>query len=682
MFVVGEELACGVGVGGGGWGGWVGVRDRGGLSGGGVGTVALKVKEIAEIIDDNKISQDVVVENVQNALSQEDGEPQSVNEAEHSLETGSTRDETINKRTVSQVSEIEALPKTKPYVSATRTKVSSSPAHGVGVNESNRKQRISALLLNKKSDVGASDVDHHLRGRPPRNARRFADRGSNVEQRDPCDIHGRKEFDLRDILKKLKVKLVANSCVNQHHYGARCEKSERAREVKILLLNFDRLRMRCAMEEEVIARFLGALQADIADVGLPKQLVIIMDDEAPVYDTENEDDMVKETDELVYADQGEALVTQRVLNADVVKTGDDSSWLRNNIFCTKCTTKGKVCTIIIDGGSCDNMVAISMVEKLSLDVEDHAESYQLTWLKKGKRRQGITTSLLALMRDIQHCIDFLPGSTIPNKYTYRMNPKEFDELHKQVTELLNKGLICESISPCAIPTLLVPKHGGTFRMCIDSRAVNKITVKYRFPIPRFDDLIDQLHSATIFLKIDLRSGYHQIRMRPGDEWKTAFKTRDGLYEWMVMPFGLSNAPSTFMRLMNHVFKPFIGCFVVVYFDDILVFSKDTAQHLSHLQQVFCVLREQKLYANETKCHFLATEVVFLGYLVSGEGIRMDTTKVEVIRSWLTPTMIHDIRSFHGLASFYRRFIGNFSSIIAPMIECMKGGKFKWTVEAD
>ncbi|GKF32302.1 hypothetical protein Tco_0102100 [Tanacetum coccineum] len=115
-----------------------------------------------------------------------------------------------------------------------------------------------------------------------------------------------------------------------------------------------------------------------------------MDDEAPVYDTENEDDMVKETDELVYADQGEALVTQRVLNADVVKTGDDSSWLRNNIFCTKCTTKGKVCTIIIDGGSCDNMVAISMVEKLSLDVEDHAESYQLTWLKKGKRRQGLT----------------------------------------------------------------------------------------------------------------------------------------------------------------------------------------------------------------------------------------------------------------------------------------------------
>ncbi|GKA13332.1 retrovirus-related pol polyprotein from transposon 17.6 [Tanacetum coccineum] len=136
---------------------------------------------------------------------------------------------------------------------------------------------------------------------------------------------------------------------------------------------------------------------------------------------------------------------------------------------------------------------------------------------------GITTSLLALMRDIQRCIDFLPGSTIPNKPTYRINLKEFDELHKQVTKLLDKGLIRESMSPCAVPALLVPKHGGTFRMCIDSRAVNKITVKYRFPIPRFDDLIDQLHGATIFSKIDLQSGYHQICVHPEDEWRRLSK---------------------------------------------------------------------------------------------------------------------------------------------------------------
>ncbi|GJU52654.1 reverse transcriptase domain-containing protein [Tanacetum coccineum] len=289
---------------------------------------------------------------------------------------------------------------------------------------------------------------------------------------------------------------------------------------------------------------------------------------------------------------------------------------------------------------------------------------------------------LPQMRDIKYCIDFLPGSTIPNKPAYRINPKEINELHKQVTELCDKGLIRESISPCVIPALLVPKHDGTFHMCIDSRAVNKITFKYRFPIPRFNDLIDQLHEATVFSKIDLRSGYHQIRMHPRNEWKTTFKTRDGLYEWMVIPFGLCNAPSTFMRLMNHVFKPFIGRFVVVYFEDILFLSRDTAQHLLHLQQVFCILREQKLYANRKKCHFLGNEVVFLGYLVSGRGIMMDTTKVEAITSWPTPTTIHDIRSFYGLASFYHCFIRNFSSLIVPMTGYMKGGKFKWTTEAD
>ncbi|KAI3819028.1 hypothetical protein L1987_12850 [Smallanthus sonchifolius] len=171
-------------------------------------------------------------------------------------------------------------------------------------------------------------------------------------------------------------------------------------------------------------------------------------------------------------------------------------------------------------------------------------------------------------------------------------------------------------------------------------------------------------------------------MRLGDEWKTTFKTRDGLYEWMVMPFGFSNTPSMFMRLMNYVFKPFIGRFAVVYFDDILVFSQDVPQHVHHLKQVFMVLREHKLFANPSKCHFLSEEVLFLGYLISAKGIRIDESKVSAITTWPTPTNLHDIRSFHGLASFYRRFIQNFRTIVAPITDCLKGGKFEWTPAAN
>ena len=239
----------------------------------------------------------------------------------------------------------------------------------------------------------------------------------------------------------------------------------------------------------------------------------------------------------------------------------------------------------------------------------------------------------------------------------------------------------ESKSPCIIPALLVPKKYGSWRMCVDSRAVNKITINYRFLIPHLDDLLDQLYGAIIFSKIDLRSGYHQIRMRPGDEWKTTFKTRDGLYERMVMLFGLSNALSTFMRLMNHIFKPLIGRSIVVYFDDILVYSQDEKQHLEHLHQVFEILRNQKLYLNLKKCRLFTDSLVFLGYVVSKDGIKMDPSKVEAILSWPIPKWLHDIRSFHGLASFYRRFIRGLSTIIALVTECLKEEGFKWTKEA-
>jgi hypothetical protein len=184
-------------------------------------------------------------------------------------------------------------------------------------------------------------------------------------------------------------------------------------------------------------------------------------------------------------------------------------------------------------------------------------------------------------------------------------------------------------------------------------------------------MLDELCGSAIFSKIDLKSGYHQIRMCEGDEWKTAFKTKLGLYEWLVMPLGLSNAPSTFMRLMNHVLRPFIGKFVVVYFDDILIYSKSLEEHTSHVAQVLLVLRNEKLYANLSKCTFATNKLVFLGFVVSSDGVEVDDAKIQAIRTWPFPTSLEELRRFLGFAGFYRRFIKDFSTIACPLHELTK-----------
>jgi hypothetical protein len=195
-------------------------------------------------------------------------------------------------------------------------------------------------------------------------------------------------------------------------------------------------------------------------------------------------------------------------------------------------------------------------------------------------------------------------------------------------------------------------------------------------------MLDMMAGAQIFSKIDLKSGYHQIRICPRDEWKTTFKTNDGLYKWLVMPFGLSNAPSTFIRVMTQVHRPFMGKFLVVYFDDILIYSKTKEEHFDHLIQVCTTLRKASLFANVKKYSFFTDYVVFLGFIVSWKGVSADPQKVQAIVDWPEPKTIHKVRSFHGLITFYLRFIKGFSTIMSPITNCLKQGEFQWSKGAN
>ena len=215
-------------------------------------------------------------------------------------------------------------------------------------------------------------------------------------------------------------------------------------------------------------------------------------------------------------------------------------------------------------------------------------------------------------------------------------------------------------------------------MCIDYRQINKVTVNNKYPLPRIEDLFDQLRGASVFSKIDLRSGYYQLRVKEVDVPKTAFRTRYGHYEFLVMPFGLTNAPAAFMDLMNRVFRPYLDQFVVVFIDDILVYSKDAQEHEHHLRIVLQTLIENQLFAKLSKCDFWLKEVSFLGHIVSAESIRVDPVKIEAIVNWKPPRNVTEVRSFLGLAGYYRRFVQGFSVIASSLTRLLrKGVKFEW-----
>ena len=286
-------------------------------------------------------------------------------------------------------------------------------------------------------------------------------------------------------------------------------------------------------------------------------------------------------------------------------------------------------------------------------------------------------------REVEFVIETVPGAEPISRTPYRMAPAELRELQTQLQELIEKGFVRPSSSPWGAPVLFVKKKDGSMRMCIDYRGLNNLTTKNKYPLPRIDELFDQLQGSQVYSKMDLRQGYYQLRVREEDIPKTAFNSRYGHYEFVVMPFGLTNAPASFMDLMHRTFKHYLDKFVVIFIDDILVYSKSKEEHAIHLRMVLQTLKEHQLYAKFSKCEFWLPEVKFLGHKISGDGIQVDPDKIDTVLQWKQPETPTEVRSFLGLAGYYRRFVQDFSRIAKPLnVLTQKNVKFEWNSKCE
>ncbi|KAL1564357.1 hypothetical protein AAHA92_06709 [Salvia divinorum] len=285
-------------------------------------------------------------------------------------------------------------------------------------------------------------------------------------------------------------------------------------------------------------------------------------------------------------------------------------------------------------------------------------------------------------RAFDHRIHLLPNTKPINVRPYRYPYFQKTEIERQVKEMLDTGIIRPSHNPFSSPVLLIRKKDGSFRFCIDYRALNTATVPDHFPIPTTDELFDELGAARFFTKLDLRAGYHQIRKHTANIFKTAFRTHDGHFEFLVMPFGLTNAPSTFQAAMNDIFRPLLRKSVIVFFDDILIYNPTMETHAQHLYEVLSILASHSFFVKLSKCIFCSSTVDYLGHFIAGGQLKADPSKIEAMVAWPIPATIKQLRGFLGLTGYYRQFIAGYASIAAPLTALLKKDAFCWTEEAE
>jgi hypothetical protein len=274
-------------------------------------------------------------------------------------------------------------------------------------------------------------------------------------------------------------------------------------------------------------------------------------------------------------------------------------------------------------------------------------------------------------REFDLTIETEEGKDPPFGPLYPLSETELKVLRDYIDDNLARGWIRPSKSSAGAPILFAKKKDGSLRLCVDFRGLNRITVRNKYPIPLIDELLIQLGGAKIYTQFDIREAYHKIRVADGYEWKTAFRTKYGLFEYLVVPFGLTNAPAIFQSYINYTLRDFLDIFAIAYLDDIVIYSQNEEEHVEQVRRVLERLREAKLYLKLSKCLFHAREINYLGFVISPDGISVDPSRVETILSWPEPKNTHDVQSFIGFANFYRRFIKNFSKISVPLTDILK-----------